>query len=61
VVPFALLRNSDFQFKAKSKISKQVGEFLAAGGRTVVIEERQLPRSTPRASSPRPTRRRSTL
>lgn len=41
VVPFAL-RNSDFQFKAKSKISKQVGEFLAAGGRTVVIEERQL-------------------
>jgi GTPase SAR1 family protein len=41
VVPFAL-RNSDFQFKAKSKISKQVGEFLAAGGRTVVLEERQL-------------------
>jgi DNA helicase HerA-like ATPase/energy-coupling factor transporter ATP-binding protein EcfA2 len=41
VVPIAL-RNSDFQFKAKSKISKQVGEFLAAGGRTVVIEERQL-------------------
>jgi energy-coupling factor transporter ATP-binding protein EcfA2 len=41
VVPIAL-RNSDFQFKAKSKISKQVGEFLQAGGRTVVIEERQL-------------------
>lgn len=41
VVPIAL-RNSDFQFKAKSKISRQVGEFLQAGGRTVVIEERQL-------------------
>jgi DNA helicase HerA-like ATPase/energy-coupling factor transporter ATP-binding protein EcfA2 len=41
VVPIAL-RNSDFQFKPKSKISRQVGEFLAAGGRTVVIEERQL-------------------
>ena len=40
-VPFAL-RNSDFQFKAKSKISRQVGEFLQAGGRTVVLEERQL-------------------
>src|SRR5262249_4088284 len=31
VVPFAL-RNSDFQFKAKTKISRQVGEFLQAGG-----------------------------
>lgn len=41
VVPIAL-RNSDFQFKAKSKISKQVGEFLQAGGRAVVLEERQL-------------------
>jgi energy-coupling factor transporter ATP-binding protein EcfA2 len=41
IVPIAL-RNSDFQFKAKSKISKQVGEFLQAGGRTVVLEERQL-------------------
>ena len=41
VVPIAL-RNSDFQFKPKSKISKQVGEFLQAGGCTVVIEERQL-------------------
>ncbi len=41
VLPFAL-RSSDFQFKPKSKISKQVGEFIAAGGRTVVIEERQL-------------------
>jgi energy-coupling factor transporter ATP-binding protein EcfA2 len=41
VVPIAL-RNSDFQFKAKSKISKQVGEFLQAGGRAIVLEERQL-------------------
>ncbi len=41
VIPIAL-RNSDFQFKAKSRISKQVGEFLQAGGRTVVLEERQL-------------------
>src|SRR5262249_36081126 len=40
-VPIAL-RSSDFQFKPKSKISKQVGAFIAAGGRTVVIEERQL-------------------
>ena len=40
-VPIAL-RNSDFQFKAKSKISKQVGAFVEAGGRTVVLEERQL-------------------
>ncbi|HEY6175217.1 MAG TPA: DUF87 domain-containing protein [Kofleriaceae bacterium] len=41
VVPIAL-RNSDFQFKAKSRISKQVGEFLQAGGRAIVLEERQL-------------------
>jgi hypothetical protein len=41
IVPIAL-RNSDFQFKAKSKISKQVGEFVQAGGLTVVLEERQL-------------------
>ena len=41
VVPIAL-RNSDFQFKAKTKISRQVGEFLQAGGRAVVLEERQL-------------------
>ncbi|MGN6106416.1 MAG: ATP-binding protein, partial [Kofleriaceae bacterium] len=40
-VPVAL-RNSDFQFKAKTKISKQLGDFLAAGGRKVVLEERQL-------------------
>jgi DNA helicase HerA-like ATPase len=40
-VPIAL-RNSDFQFKAKSRISKQVGEFLQAGGRAIVLEERQL-------------------
>jgi len=41
VVPIAL-RNSDFQFKPKTKISKQVGEFLQAGGRAIVLEERQL-------------------
>ena len=41
VVPCAL-RQSDFQFKAKTKISKQVGEFIAAGGRAIVLEERQL-------------------
>jgi DNA helicase HerA-like ATPase/energy-coupling factor transporter ATP-binding protein EcfA2 len=41
VVPVAL-RQSDFQFKAKTKISKQVGEFIAAGGRAIVLEERQL-------------------
>ena len=41
VVPVAL-RQSDFQFKAKTKISKQVGEFIAAGGLAIVLEERQL-------------------
>ncbi|HEX2691649.1 MAG TPA: helicase HerA-like domain-containing protein [Kofleriaceae bacterium] len=41
VVPIAL-RNADFQFKPKSKISRQVGGFLKEGGRTVVLEERQL-------------------
>ena len=41
VIPIAL-RNSDFQFKAKSAISQRVGELIAAGGRTVVLEEREL-------------------
>jgi energy-coupling factor transporter ATP-binding protein EcfA2 len=41
IIPIAL-RSSDFQFKPKTKISKQVGEFLQAGGRAVVLEERQL-------------------
>ncbi|HEY5928074.1 MAG TPA: hypothetical protein VIV11_40585, partial [Kofleriaceae bacterium] len=41
VIPIAL-RNSDFQFKAKSAISQQVGELIAAGGRAVVLEEREL-------------------
>ncbi|MDB4954577.1 MAG: putative ATPase [Myxococcales bacterium] len=41
VIPIAL-RNSDFQFKPKTKISKQVGELIQAGGRAVVLEERQL-------------------
>jgi energy-coupling factor transporter ATP-binding protein EcfA2 len=40
-IPIAL-RNSDFQFKAKSAISQRVGELIAAGGRTVVLEEREL-------------------
>jgi adenylylsulfate kinase-like enzyme len=41
VVPVAL-RTSDFQFKPKTKIAKQVGEFVAAGGVPVVLEQRQL-------------------
>ena len=41
IVPIAL-RNSDFQFKPKSKISRQVGALLEAGGRVIVLEERQL-------------------
>ncbi|MBX3160666.1 MAG: DUF87 domain-containing protein [Deltaproteobacteria bacterium] len=36
------LRNSDFQFKPKSKTMRQIGELVQAGGRTVVLEERQL-------------------
>jgi Helicase HerA, central domain len=36
------LRNSDFQFKPKSKTSRQIGELVQAGGRIVVLEERQL-------------------
>ncbi len=43
VIPIAL-RNSDFQFKARSAVSQQVGELVAAGGRTVVLEERELRR-----------------
>jgi DNA helicase HerA-like ATPase len=41
VIPIAL-RNSDFQFKAKTAVSQHVGELIAAGGRTVVLEEREL-------------------
>ncbi|HEX4419298.1 MAG TPA: DUF87 domain-containing protein [Kofleriaceae bacterium] len=41
VVPIAL-RSSDFQFTPKSKIARQAGELVAAGGRTVVVEESQL-------------------
>lgn len=40
-IPVAL-RSSDFQFKAKSKVARQVGELIAAGGRAIVLEERQL-------------------
>ena len=40
-VPFAL-RNTDWQFKQKSAIAKQVGEFIQAGGRTVQLDERDL-------------------
>lgn len=40
-IPFAL-RNSDFVFKAKSAISQQVGAFLEAGGRCVVVHESEL-------------------
>jgi len=41
LIPIAL-RNSDFQFKPKTNISQQVGEFIGAGGRAVVLEEREL-------------------
>ncbi len=40
-VPVAL-RSSDFQFKPRSKVARQVGELIAAGGRAIVLEERQL-------------------
>ncbi len=36
------LRSSDFQFAPKTQISQQVGGFLAAGGKAVVLEEREL-------------------
>jgi hypothetical protein len=41
VVPVAL-RNSDFQFAGKSKTARQVTAFTEAGGRAIVLEERQL-------------------
>jgi len=41
LTPIAL-RNSDFQFGAKSTIAQQIGAFLQAGGRTVVLEETEL-------------------
>ena len=40
-MPFAL-RNTDWQFKPKSGIAQQVGQFLQAGGRTVQLDERDL-------------------
>ncbi len=36
------VRSSDWQFKPKTRISQQIGEFLEAGGRTVVLEEHEL-------------------
>ena len=36
------LRNSDWQFTPKTRISQQVGQFIQAGGRAVPIEERGL-------------------
>jgi hypothetical protein len=36
------LRSSDFQFGPRTKTAGQVGELIAAGGRTVVLEEREL-------------------
>ncbi len=36
------LRSSDFQFGARTKTARQVGELIAAGGRTVVLEEHEL-------------------
>jgi adenylylsulfate kinase-like enzyme len=41
VLPFAM-RNGDFQFKPKSVIAQQIGEFVGAGGRTVALEESEL-------------------
>lgn len=40
-VPVAL-RNSEFQFTPKSATARQVGAFVAAGGRPVVLEENEL-------------------
>lgn len=40
-VPFAL-RNGDFQFKQKSAIAGQVGEFIKAGGVTLALEDAEL-------------------
>lgn len=40
-IPFAL-RNTDWQFKPKSAIAKQIGEFIQAGGQTVQLDERDL-------------------
>jgi hypothetical protein len=40
-LPFAL-RNTDWQFKPKSAIAVQVGKFLAAGGHTLQLDERDL-------------------
>jgi energy-coupling factor transporter ATP-binding protein EcfA2 len=40
-VPIAL-RNSDFQFPPKSVTSQKVGALIAAGGRAIVLEEREL-------------------
>lgn len=40
-VPIAL-RNTDWQFKPKSAIAQQVGQFIQAGGRTVQLDERDL-------------------
>jgi len=41
VIPFAV-RNSDFQFKPKTQIAQQVGEFILAGGTAVSLEEGEL-------------------
>ncbi|MBA3538219.1 MAG: ATP-binding protein, partial [Deltaproteobacteria bacterium] len=40
-IPFAI-RSSDWKFRPKTRISEQVGELLAAGGRIVVVEEHDL-------------------
>lgn len=41
ITPFAL-RCGDFQFKPKTTTAQQVGAFVQAGGRTVVLEESEL-------------------
>jgi len=40
-VPVAL-RESDFQFQPKTKISQQVGSLIQAGGRAVTVEDHEL-------------------
>ena len=41
VVPFAL-RSSDWKFKPKTRIALQVGEFIGAGGKAVMLAEHEL-------------------
>ena len=40
-IPIAL-RESDFEFSRRTKIAQQVGALIQAGGRTIVLEEREV-------------------